>query len=323
MSELLTILVVALAMASSFLFSGMEAGLFALSRVRIRQLMRNGNRRARTLYGYLEAPEPFLWTILIGNTIANFLLVALLVVTLFELLPTRPVAFGLVLVVIMFAYYLCLDLLPKTLFRRFPNRMCLLMVEPFRWLAFLHVPVVTPMAWLARLLSPRNTGGQNFFGNREELRALMEDSQNPLTTEERTLVNRILKLQKLTVQRVAVPWDKVSRTTVDTPAVAVRKLLADRGQSRMPVTSADGRRVVGVVTVKTLLFREHLDPEESVESFMTPALFLDPGTRLEEALKQFQQGGHRQAVLLDSARHPVGIVSLTDVLKVMFGEVTW
>lgn len=323
MNESLTLLVVLLAMATSFLFSGMETGLFALSRVRIRQLMRAGNRRARALHDYLEAPESFLWTILIGNTTANLLLVALLVVTLFDHLAGHSGTFWLLLTAIMFAYYLCLDLLPKTLFQRFPNRMCLMMVVPFRWLAFLYRPVVVPLAWLAHRLAPKGARGQDFFGNREEFRALMEGTHNSLTSEERALVNRVLNLQKLTVQRVAIPWEKVAKVTVDTPAVAVRKLLADRGRSRMPVTSADGRKVVGVVTVKTLLYREQLDPEETVEGFMIPALVLAPSTRLENALREFQRGGHRQAIIQDDGQRPVGIVSLSDVFKVMFGEVTW
>src|SRR5437879_9087255 len=79
---ILIALVIGLCLALSFLFSGMEAGVMALSRLRIRQLMRAGNPSARVLNGYLEQPENFLWTILVGNTLANFLAVGLLVFVL-------------------------------------------------------------------------------------------------------------------------------------------------------------------------------------------------------------------------------------------------
>ena len=46
-----TFLWMALCLAGSFLFSGMEAGVFALSRLRIRQLMRTGSTRAQLLPG--------------------------------------------------------------------------------------------------------------------------------------------------------------------------------------------------------------------------------------------------------------------------------
>jgi len=50
----------ALCLVLSFLLSGMEAGVFALSRLRIRQQMRAGRRSARVLHDYLENPENFL-----------------------------------------------------------------------------------------------------------------------------------------------------------------------------------------------------------------------------------------------------------------------
>src|SRR5476649_2645497 len=58
----------------SFLLSGMEAGVFALNRLRVRRLARAGKPSAKLLQGFLENPEKFLWTILVGNTLANFLI---------------------------------------------------------------------------------------------------------------------------------------------------------------------------------------------------------------------------------------------------------
>jgi len=69
-------------LAVSFVLSGMEAGVFALSRLRIRQQMRAGKASAKVLHDYLENPENFLWTILVGNTVANFLILGWLVVKL-------------------------------------------------------------------------------------------------------------------------------------------------------------------------------------------------------------------------------------------------
>jgi len=71
-NAVLIALVIGVSLILSFLFSGMEAGVLALNRLRIRQLMRSGNRRAQALHNYLERPENFLWTILIGNTLAKF-----------------------------------------------------------------------------------------------------------------------------------------------------------------------------------------------------------------------------------------------------------
>src|SRR5881394_465676 len=115
----------------SFVFSGMEAGVFALSRLRIRQQMRAGKRSAQVLYGYLEHPENFLWTILVGNTLANFIILGWLIAILHRVFQVHRLWFVAVFSVTVFLFFAFFDLLPKMLFRSFPNRLCLVLARPF------------------------------------------------------------------------------------------------------------------------------------------------------------------------------------------------
>src|SRR5258707_9708504 len=109
-------IIFAICLALSFILSGMEAGVFALSRLRIRQQMRAGRRSAQVLHQYLENPENFLWTILVGNTVANFLILGWLVVVLYRVLGEHRVWFVLVYAVTVFLFYTFSDFLPKMLF---------------------------------------------------------------------------------------------------------------------------------------------------------------------------------------------------------------
>src|ERR1700722_5388603 len=121
MEHILTIILpVGVCVVLSFLFSGMEAGVLALSRLRIRQLMRAGDRRATVLICYLESPENFLWTILVGNTLANLVAVTLLVISLQKWLAQWPALLLVSFLVVMFFFYAFCELLPKMLFRMFP-----------------------------------------------------------------------------------------------------------------------------------------------------------------------------------------------------------
>src|SRR3954466_9502464 len=137
---LLMIFVASLALA--FILSGMEAGVFSLSRWRIRHHMRSGNQRARALYSYLENPNPFLWTILVGNTIASVIAVSLMVMFFYQYLAQWPALFIATLVASVLLFYAAFELLPKTIFRAFPNRLCMFMAPPFRFVYLLFKPVV-------------------------------------------------------------------------------------------------------------------------------------------------------------------------------------
>src|SRR5580693_2797436 len=101
-SDILILMAALLCVALSFLFSGMETGVLALNRFRIRQYMRSGDRRAAVLHSFLENPEDFLWTILVGNTVVNFIIFSLGALQLYFWMGNRPVLWALVFMVAVF-----------------------------------------------------------------------------------------------------------------------------------------------------------------------------------------------------------------------------
>ena len=322
---LISVLVVCLAM--SFLMSGMEAGVFALSRLRIRHLKRSGLREAEILHRFLERPENFLWTIMVGNTLANFAAVGLLVYVLHGWIAQQPALCVAVFLAVIFFFYAACDLLPKMLFQQYPNRLCLALARPFRWLHFALSPLVGIVTHLADDLL-RWTGGRVFtghlFANRDELRLVMQESAQGFSSEERTMINRVLDLQNLTVRQISTPMEKVVGADTVTPMARVLELCREKNLTRLPIwrQEAGRRRVVGVLSLKTLLYIGDVDPARPAGDYVKPALYLDEDLRFEEALRRMQKSGDRLAIVLGRDQRELGIVCLQDILKVMFGEVS-
>jgi CBS domain containing-hemolysin-like protein len=50
-------------------------------------------------------------------------------------------------------------------------------------------------------------------------------------------------------------------------------------------------------------------------------LFLDEDVRLESVLRVMRRSGQRVVIILDKRKREMGIVSLPDILRVVFGEV--
>jgi CBS domain containing-hemolysin-like protein len=327
MTHHLTIwLVFALCLVLSFILSGMEAGVFALSRLRIRQQMRAGRHSAKVIHDFLEHPENFLWTILVGNTVANFLILGWLIVILHGALG-RPGWFVAAYVLVVFLFYVLFDFLPKMLFRMFPTRLCVALAPPFRLVHLVLRPLVALVEWSSGVLL-RWRGGNVFtghlFGNREELRLVMQDSTQTLTSEERTMINRVLDLQSLTVRQVMAPLAQAVTVTAQTSLSELLKLCREHKLTRLPVwDTRDGQqRVVGLVHLDPLLYQADLDPARPVADCLKPALYLEEDLRLEIALRRMQRSGQRLAIVLARDRREIGILSLQDVLKVIFGEVS-
>ena len=323
----LTLVLFGVCLCLSFLFSGMEAGVFTLSRVRIRQQMRAGRISARLLHGYLEHPENFLWTILAGNTLVNFVVLGLVVVELRAALNEQRLWFTVVFLALVFLFYALCDLLPKTLFRLYPNRLCLALARPFRFVHLGLAPLVKLLEWCSRHLV-RGTGGKTsrgeLFGNREELRHFMQESAQTLTSDERAMIGRVLDLQSLSVGQIATPLAQAVTVSAETPVAALLAMCRERKLTRLPVWELrDGQpRIVGVVNVDALLFEGEPAAGRPLKDYLKPAVYLSERTRLEEALRQLQRSGQRLAIVLARDGREMGIVSLEDILKVIFGDVS-
>ncbi|MGH8023384.1 MAG: CNNM domain-containing protein, partial [Limisphaerales bacterium] len=249
---------------TSFLLSGMEAGVFALNRLRVRRLAGAGRPSARFLRRSLENPERFLWTILVGNTIANFFILGFALARLHGWFRGAEPLTLIVFTVVVFLFYTLFDLLPKMLFRARPNALCLGTAGIFRILYFILSPLVLVVEGVSTAIL-RWTGGRAFtgqlFGNREEMRAFMQESAQSLTSDERAMINRVLDLQNFAVRQIAAPLSDVASVDNEISLGDALALAREKKFSRLPVwEQRDGkRRVAGLVALGPLLFRDDLD----------------------------------------------------------------
>ena len=301
----------------------METGVLALNHFRIRQLMRGGDRRAAVLHGFLENPEDFLWTILVGNTVVNFVIFSLGLVKLRDWLHGRPVWGGGVC-----ARRVCLlhrlrigaqDALPAL---SQPPARC--WPRPFRLIHRLLSPLVAVVAWFSRGLL-HWTGGKTFtgrlFGSRDELRFVMQESAPNLTTEEKAMINRVLDLPNFRVRHVIVPMANAATVAASTPMSEVLALCRERNLDRIPVLT---QKPAG-------------SPASSTWSgSFTPAIWTAPGRRGITCSRRFfcrrnctwrrpcagcRTPAARLAVVFSPDHGETGIISLQDMLRVIFGEV--
>ncbi len=315
------------ALLVAFLFSGMEAGVLALSRFRIRRQARAGIRRAQVLQRLLDNQENILWTILVGNTLATVTAFSLVLAGLRSASGGRMgfviPAFG----VAVFLFYALADLLPKMVFQEHPNRLCLALATPFRIVQVLLSPLVAVLTWssvsLVRLTGGERSG-RGALSSRRAARLAIQETSQILTPEERAMVNRVLNLQDLTVRSIVVPLDRAIGVTKQTPVRDLLEICRGQPVGRLPVWDGDGpaRRTIGIVSLSALLFTEEVDPATPVVRYAKPPTHFREDLRLEEALRRMQRTRQRMAVVIGLDGRELGIVNLRDILKSIFGEVT-
>ena len=89
--------------------------------------------------------------------------------------------------------------------------------------------------------------------------------------------------------------------------------------------------VKNVVVLAAVMFSEHLLDAAYVVTalsaagvfvLLSSAIYLDENLPLDQAMRRMQRRGHRLAIVLNRNRREIGLVSLQDILRAVFGEVS-
>ena len=285
--------------------------------------MREGDTRASLLLNFQRDPKNFYFTVLLGNTIANGVFAVVLVLLLHNI--SSGALFWCLFLLCVFSLFTVCDLLPKKLFSRFPDKLSLTVARPFRAVQI----TLTPFVRLTQALFGNTLAGavgpplaKRLFKNREELKKLMEDSDDSLSDEERTMISQVLRLSERTLGQAAIPLNLSVTASADSPISSVVDLCRNHRIARVPIWKFGGgqRKVVGVVTLKTSLYREDYDGSKPAGEYMQPALFLPADLKVEAALKRMQRSGQWLAIVTSESQKEAGIVSLQDILNVVFSD---
>lgn len=304
----------------------MEAGVLTLNRERLRHYLNQGRRQARVLLDYLSQPADFLWTILTGNILFSFSALFALVVGFTSFAQQYPWLFlpGFFLVVLI--YVSLFDLLPKTLFQRFPNRLCMHSVGTFRFISRVLRPLVWVVSHFGNLwLRPSRESlfFDNFYESREQIKNVLKDSSQLFTREEDSLISNVINLGDKHVSHWMRPIESSIRVAPNDPVHSVVEKCRQSGLNRLPVLTDHGTyfKAVGEVGLFPVLFEGMEDSESPVENFMQAPLVFPSDFTVHQALANLQKSGRRMAIIVGRDHEALGLVTLNDVVGILFGEV--
>jgi putative hemolysin len=321
--------VVVLCLLANALIAGAEMAFVAVSRPSLRELVRQGHKKADILLKLRERPERTLAVMQIGITLVAALAGAVggagaeeQLSPLFESLGASEssadmLAIGVVVVPLTYFTVVIGELIPKTLALRHSLTVGLAAAP---WLSFFDGvlgPLVTVFEWstktFLRLL--RLTTGSQGGGRAEETPTTVE--LGLLSTQHRQYVMNLVDLERKRMKDIYLPWKHVVTVDVRLSAREVQTTLLTSGHTRLPVL--DGERLVGILNAKEF-FALLGTGSEQWASLVRPAVELPEQLPLLSGLKTLQDRRMHMGIV-SSQQTRVGIVTLEDILEEIIGEI--
>jgi CBS domain containing-hemolysin-like protein len=323
MDWLWLIAAVLLGLIASGFFSGMETGLISLNRLRLRHEVERKDRRALLINRFVEDSEQLLGTTLAGTNLCN-VAVAVASAALASRLFGAGYLVDLATTVITSAVVLVVaEIVPKTLFRHYPHRLCLALADLLNAAAWLLAPLVAALGFLMRLIA-RLSGHADekpasFFVTREELKHLAKESESggALTAEERQMIHGVFDFPYKTVHEVMTPLSRTVTVAPDTSVEQLFEICRRSGYARFPVREAD--KITGIANVYEILFAGATG--KTVRDVMQKPQFVLSTDRIHRVLPVLRASRTPISIVLNPQGKPLGIITIEDIVEEIVGEV--
>ena len=326
----LRIVIQVMLLVASAVFSGSETALFSLSRIDLQKMRHSGNKHSDTIHAMLDEPRRLIISILCGNELVNIASAVNMTGILLLLFGERDVTW--INIAVMVPLLLLIgEVTPKTIAVNFPVKFATGLSARIlpRWVVF-----ITPLREVVRVVADRITtfivgdavNRQNIL-HPDELKTLLEESEETgvIDATERVLIDNVLEASETDISRIMTPSPRINFLDASLPVPELLNLFRQYQHPRIPVFQGHWDNVIGFLHSEDMLrlTRGGKDLETAtLDSIIKPAHFVPPTKKVDEMFDYFQRYNTRVSIILGEFGEVLGIVTMKDVVKFIFGEIS-
>lgn len=301
-------------------FSATETAFTSVNRIKLKNMVGDGNMRAKKVLLLEERYDTLLSTILVGNNIANIATTAIATVFFVNLYGRYgPTISTIVITVTVLIFG---EISPKNLAKEYPEKFAMFSAP----LISLLMTVFTPINWifaqwkkLLRLIFKVNLDKGI---TEEEIKTLVEEAatEGNIMSEQEELIQNAIDFSDLEAWDVLTPRVDIKAIEIDDIKEDVGMLFKDTGFSRMPVYEDDLDNILGVLNQKD--FHNFISgTEKTIADYVKPVVFVAGSMKCADLLKKLQANKTQIAIVVDEYGGTEGLVTMEDIIEELVGEI--
>ena len=321
-STIIKLIILVSLIIMSALFSSAETAFISSDKFTIRQLIQEGNKKAKKVNKILENKDAMLSAILIGNNVVNLSASSLTTTLIYELYGNAFVslATGILTLVVL----ICGEIIPKTLAGKYPEKIAMVYAP----ILYIFIKILTPVIFILNFLisiimkilrikaDPMDTVVTEDVV-KTMLDMSLEDGQ--IEKEEHEIINDVLELNDSCAKDIMIPRTNVVSIKETDSYDDIVKVFKEERYSRLVVFNEKQNEVLGIINIKDMLF-------VTKETFNLEKILRKPyvtyeSKKISDLLTELRKGQNNMAVILDEYGDLVGIITIEDILEEVVGQI--
>lgn len=324
-AQIMNIISLIILLILSSLFSCSETAFLSVSKIKIRTLAEEGNKKAKLVESLLDNQDRLLSAILVGNNLVNIGASSLTTATIMAIFgdgaQTVAIATGVVtLCILIFG-----EITPKSLATQNADKLVFALAPFIRFVCIITKPVVFVLniitGFIIKLLGGNQEHGPSL--TEEELKTIVTvgHEEGVLEKEEKEMIHNVFEFGETEIKEIMTPRIHVESLPDDCTYDELMNVYHDAQYSRYPIHDESFDEIIGVLNMKDLLFididKEHFD----VKKYMRETFVVYEFNQVNDVFASMRKKHATLAIVLDEYGVMSGIVTFEDIVEEIVGEI--
>ena len=332
-SDVATIIIIAVLLILSSFFSSAETALTTVSKMKIRSLAEEGNKRAKTVAKLIEDPSKMLSSVLICNNVVN--LSASSISTSFAyhictdklgLANNTSIGAGIATGIITALVLIFGEITPKSIATVYSEKLALAFAD----IIYFITQLLTPAIFLVNILSGAilklfriDLTNRPSQITEDELMTIFDVSheEGVIESEEHEMITNVVEFGDSQVKDVMIPRMEVAVLSVDSTYTGLLEAFAEHKFSRMPVYSERVDNIIGTINLKDVFFFHGSPDTFNVQDLVREPYITYEYKKTSELFVEMRRDYISMAIVLDEYGAFSGIITLEDLIEEIVGEI--
>ena len=317
-----TFFIMVLLIFLSAFFSMSETAISSISEIKLKKFVEERRAGSKKALNCVENFDRTLTTLLVGNNIVNTLLSVLSVAYFVHLGVTEQYRDLVATGVITLALLIFGEITPKTIGKKYNEKVVLIIAPIIYVLSIVLYPVVFIFRQFQKLVSGKEKTEVQV--DEDELETILDtmEEEGAIEENEVTLIKNVFDLNDRTVEDIMVPRIDMIAIDVESSTEEVRELFVKMRYSRIPVYREDKDHIIGILYERDFLYALTSGKKmKSIKEIMKPVKYVNKTLTVDDLIKELQATKVHMAIVSGEYGDTLGLVTMEDALEEIVGEI--